>query len=194
MPHGSSRTPSGYSLQPPVDRGIASTPTAPKNHVLVRARILCLHAGFTRMADDWPSASGGTGSADTESTAIMKTLGIDLSSQPDKSAACVIEWRENLAEILLIKTPLTDDDAVSLARTLGEETRHSGVTASGGPMDMHHDPLRSSVSSASSDDRAEIRAHEGPSPPVAGRRLGPASRAPRRQRLLRGEVGSDGDE
>jgi hypothetical protein len=48
----------------------------------------------------------------------MLTLGIDLSSQPVKSAACLIEWRRNEAEVLTLKSPLADDEVLELVRDL----------------------------------------------------------------------------
>lgn len=48
----------------------------------------------------------------------MRTLGVDLSSQPAKTAACLIEWGEDGAEVLTLTTRLTDDDILALAEDL----------------------------------------------------------------------------
>jgi hypothetical protein len=48
----------------------------------------------------------------------MLTLGIDLSSQPEKSAACLIDWHPRGADVLTIINPLTDDAVLALARNL----------------------------------------------------------------------------
>ena len=53
----------------------------------------------------------------------MLTLGIDLASQPEKTAACLIAWNSDHATIDTLKVCLTDDDLV----LLGEKADKIGV-------------------------------------------------------------------
>lgn len=45
----------------------------------------------------------------------MRTLGIDLASQPKKTAACVIEWDTGSARVADLRLDLTNLDIVALA-------------------------------------------------------------------------------
>jgi predicted nuclease with RNAse H fold len=53
----------------------------------------------------------------------MLTLGIDLASQPEKTAVCLIAWNSDHATIDTLKVCLTDDDLV----LLGEKADKIGV-------------------------------------------------------------------
>ena len=46
----------------------------------------------------------------------MLTVGIDLASQPDRTAACVIEWRDGRARVVELLEAVDDDLIVSLIR------------------------------------------------------------------------------
>lgn len=50
----------------------------------------------------------------------MLTLGIDLASQPEKTAACLIAWNSDHATIDTLKVCLTDDDLIFLGQKAGK--------------------------------------------------------------------------
>lgn len=56
----------------------------------------------------------------------MRTLGIDLSSQPAKTAACVIDWDDGGATISDLRLKLTDGDILNLASQLELGTSDDG--------------------------------------------------------------------
>jgi hypothetical protein len=45
----------------------------------------------------------------------MRTFGIDLSSQPSKTAACLLEWTPGSVKLVELDIGLTDDDIAGLA-------------------------------------------------------------------------------
>lgn len=46
----------------------------------------------------------------------MRTIGIDLASQPKDTASCVIGWRDDGATVEMPKLGVTDDDILNLIR------------------------------------------------------------------------------
>lgn len=44
----------------------------------------------------------------------MITLGVDLAAQPEKTAACVIEWRDKEAKVIKTRLAVDDDDLLKL--------------------------------------------------------------------------------
>jgi predicted nuclease with RNAse H fold len=46
----------------------------------------------------------------------MRVLGIDLASDPKRTAACVLDWRDGAGRVVALHQPVTDELAVELAR------------------------------------------------------------------------------
>lgn len=61
----------------------------------------------------------------------MRTVGIDLSSQPANTAVCVIEWRKDSAQVLYLKPDVTDEAILDLVACLRNETQDEGDWAIG---------------------------------------------------------------
>lgn len=57
----------------------------------------------------------------------MRTLGIDLSSKPEKTAACVIDWGEKEAKVTTLEVGVDDERICCLARTLTKGTDWIGI-------------------------------------------------------------------
>lgn len=49
----------------------------------------------------------------------MRTLGVDLASQPKKTAACIIEWEPGSARVTDLRLNLTNRDIITLAEGCG---------------------------------------------------------------------------
>ena len=57
----------------------------------------------------------------------MKTLGVDLAAQPKKTAACVIDWVENEAQVITLEVGVDDPRILSLAGTMTKGTDWTGI-------------------------------------------------------------------
>ena len=59
----------------------------------------------------------------------MITLGIDLASRPEKTAACRLNWQKNEATVELLDLDITDEILLKLARTVRKAGGKVGIDA-----------------------------------------------------------------